>query len=268
MALRQSGLTGLATPLFAEIRAQNGSMAPVSEHFFYSLETLDARHISPKVAAEVRTAICRLKGLLLPEFSAFHASGEFKWIALKEPYLMFLLPLLLHMLPHARFLHLTRDVRTVHRFHDQGTTTFQRKLYGLDGLAKLDESISQTCTALPHAGRDRLRAIAVWADTQRGLMAWAVRELGPPAYRHLRVEDVYLKRDGKQIQALFAWLDVDLPLPFVERLLAGVCRKRHNYWVSKRDRRDQGLSRWVDQVAGDVLDHMGYSRPELGGARK
>lgn len=93
-------------------------------------------------------------------------------------------------------------------------------------------------------------------------MAWCNATLGD-GYRHLRVEDIYLQHDEVQTRALFTWLGVDLPRPFVRQLLVELGSERRNYWIAKRDRNDQGLGRWVNEVAGDVLDTMGYPRPEI-----
>jgi GNAT superfamily N-acetyltransferase len=79
------------------------------------------------------------------------------------------------------------------QFHVQANARFRRRLYGPAGLRAID---AQLASVFPNSTQPpdmrRLHFIKTWADTQRGLMSWAERELGP-SYHRLRVEDVYVR---------------------------------------------------------------------------
>jgi len=145
------------------------------------------------------------------------------------------------------------------QFHVQAHAKFRRRLYGPAGLRAID---AQLASVFPNSTKPpdmrRLHFIKTWADTQRGLMSWAERELGP-SYHRLRVEDVYVREEQTTVASLLAWLGrADVPGRAIAALLREGTGKARKFIVKPRDRRSAPFKRWVELVAGDVLDSMGY----------
>lgn len=249
LALRRSGLTrGLrgATP-FLTARSLN-----------FSLQSLH-----PALRAELRLQLCRLQELLAPDAARYVAAGAGGVLALKEPRSMYLLPLLLDAFPAARFLHLTRDPRTVRRWHLEGRPAMSARLFGREGVAALlrrAEDVYGTAEAVEEPRtRRRLLAAAVWAETQRALVRWCGARLGAATYRHVRVEALYVERDEAALADLQTWLGRAGGAGERAALLRQWRRHGGKYRLSASDADPRFLA-WLDLIGGDVLDALGYPR--------
>ena len=218
--------------------------------------------LHPALRTEYGHMLCKFQRLLAPDVARFRNSSTAVALAIKEPRTMYLLPLLVETLPSLRFLHLTRDPRTVSNWHVEGRHHVHLRMYGVKGMQAILAEAAALGGISPEVAAprvsSRLLAIKMWSDTQRSLMAWCRLHLARRgAYMHLRVEDLYVRHDEAALARLFDWMGFDSSAEQRTRLLSG--GKGHEAKYVLRERNPFILA-WVDHVGGDVLDALGYPR--------
>lgn len=248
VALRRSHLEATSSTVFLLARSHEVTFAD----------------LQPSVAQELRRNFCKFEALLAPELASFAVAGpQLRVLAIKEPKLMYLLPLFRERVENLRFLHVTRDVRTISKYHEEGEPSFINRLYGPAGMAKIRAQLAallgseDALSRLPERRLRRLVFIKTWADTQRSLLRWAKAHLGPESYYHLRVEDVYVAQDAASVTQMFHWMGDNVSKAAVVDSLRMQRKYRSKYLISAADRGDKVLKEWVETVAGDVLDELG-----------
>lgn len=108
--MRASGVTNAASNAFLAAEFPVGRVSPEARFNYTST------NLPPGLQARLSRELCAFEAMLLPEIEAFKASNvtrnEFQapvTLAMKEPKVMFMLPLLRERIPHLKFLHLVRD---------------------------------------------------------------------------------------------------------------------------------------------------------------
>jgi Protein of unknown function (DUF3431) len=248
LALREAGLSRGrrgATPFLAA-RGHNFSFAT----------------LHPALRSEFERSLCKFQRLLAPEVARFLASSTACALAMKEPRFMYMLPLLVESFPSLHFLHLTRDPRTVSKWHIEGHRSMHLRLFGKQGietiLAEAEAFFGKKRVASSPELRKRLLSIKMWSTTQRSLLQWCNEHLAPRgAYMHLRVEDLYVRHDEAALARLFDWMEFESSVEEREQLLNGGRGHEAKYVLTERNPR---ILDWTDHVGGDVLDALGYPR--------
>ena len=171
---------------------------------------------------------------------------------------MYLLPLLAESLPSLRFLHLSRDPRTVSQWHIEGQEWMHLRRYGVAGMEAILYGAGGAAAVAQPALSARLLSIKLWSTTQRSLMVWCKEHMKPRgAYMHMRVEDLYVRHDEAALARLFEWMGFHSTRAEREKLLAAGKGHEGKYVLAERD---PFILAWVDRVGGDVLDALGYPR--------
>jgi len=248
LALRRSGLERSSGTVFLLSRSHEFTFAG----------------LQPSLAAELRRQFCRFEALLAPDLARFAVAGpQLRVLAIKEPKSMYLLPLFRERVENLRFLHLTRDVRTISKYHEENKPSFVTRFYGPTGMAKTRAQLvallgsERALSRLPKPRLRRLMFIKTWADTQRSLVRWAKAHLEPATYFHLRVEDAYVDLNAASVTQMFRWMGDNVSETKVAKVLNKGRGHGAKYRIRPADRRDKVLKTWVETVAGDVLDEFG-----------
>jgi hypothetical protein len=252
LGLRSAELVSSAVTVFLTHRSLNFTFAS----------------LHPSLEDETKRRFCVFEEDLSHDLAAFHIKHGAVALAIKEPVTMYLLPLFHQRIRSMKFLHLTRDVRTISTYHKEGQTHFQRRFYTAAAqqriLAQL-ESVYPPEHAIWSTAPERKRHLFIktWADTQAELMRWASQNLEQHEYFHMRVEDIYVQADvaasTAKIKQLFAWLGY----PTSDERVALLLKKAQGYADKYIVRPlDTDLQRWVDLAAGSVLRNLGYGLPQ------
>ena len=226
--------------------------------------TLDTLH--PALEGEVHRRFCRFESRLAADLAAMYIhSPNAVALAIKEPLTMYLVPVFQQRIRAFKFLHLTRDVRTISKLHMEGKPFFQRRYFTAAAHARIQEQLRAQYAPGDAVWSDttllrRHMFIRTWADTQSELRRWAAAHLAPHEYFHLRVEDLYVQADpaasAAKIHELFAWLGYVVSDDEVTQLLLKAQGHGSKYVVRPLS---DGLHYWVNASAGHVLRDLGYA---------
>jgi len=218
----------------------------------------DAASLHPGLRGEVLRRLCAFEAGLLAESRAALGNWSRGLSVVKEPVTQYLLPLLHERYAgRFRFLHITRDVRSISSYHVEGDPGFTRRYLGAEREGMLRARMTSVFRRpLSRAEARRPLFVAVWAATQADVRAWAAAHLSAGEYHQVRVEALVVERDTQAARALLAWLGVELSDGQLARVLARLGGHARRYQARNLT---PALREWVEEVAGPTLRDLGYS---------
>mmetsp|Transcript_7736 Transcript_7736/g.25678 ORF Transcript_7736/g.25678 Transcript_7736/m.25678 type:complete len:417 (-) Transcript_7736:51-1301(-) len=204
MPLFLSRLHHPAPEMIALLRASNGSLA-------YELEALPSEQREKMI-----TRMCWFFDRMRKHVRGGPAALPGHRWGFKEPRNMYLLPLWRAAFGRGGFdfLHVVRDVRTIHSLHIEGKPAVQRAWFGDQKLAQILAKRNRAGIA-PRGGGPGAPFVEMWATSQMDARRWMEAEMPRENYRIVRVEDfagpLSATTRDEATKGLLEWVGVDVP---------------------------------------------------------